>query len=390
MSEDRRILDVYRPIKSDREDGRFLHTDLFLRDWYKRYTPKLAYKSGMSKAEFFEWREKVIAKLCEILRFPNDVPPQPEPKMLWEEQRDGYKIQKWESFPEPYSVVPFLMLVPDGVDANHPAPAVMCYPGTWHTKESLCGEPDIYASHPNRFFEQNQMAKHFVKEGYVAIAVEHPGYGELRPTDQIPDERFVNQMLTMGRHYQGHSAFQKKVILDWANELDFVETNNIFLSGHSLGKYPCLLLGLTCDCVKGIVYNDGVYDTIERYVAAPEFYLWSGCLSHLIPDCEEWFTTVDLLCAYAPKLLLVSEGGVTKDLRKISDAYKTAGDPSAFEFVYYPYYQDPKNRKYDDVETPPERVSEEEYFEWANCDAKNHYFKKDIAIPWVNKYRKEN
>ena len=379
---------VYRPIESDREDGRFLHSDLFFRDWYKRYRPKLEYKSGMTPEEFLKWKEKVLQKLPEIVKFPEDVPPQPDPKMLWEEQREGYRIQKWEAFPEPYSVVPFLMLIPDGVDAAHPAPTVMCYPGTWHTKESLCGEPDIYLRDKvSAFPYENQMAKHFVSNGYVAIAVEHPCFGELRPEGMPSCADFLAvQMASMGRNYQGWSTFQKKVILDWAKELDFVDEENIFTSGHSLGKYPAMFLGLLCDCVKGVIFNDSIGDTRERLFSAPAFYLWSGCYTHLIPNCEEWFTPVDLLCALAPKLLLVSEGGVTRDLQKIGDAYKIMGAPEAFEYAYYPYYQTPENRRYDDATVPPDCVGDDEFLAWCNCDGKNHYFKKDVAVPWVNKH----
>ncbi len=379
---------VYRPIESDREDGRFLHSDLFMRNWYKRYRPKFEYKEGMNAKEFLEWKERVIEKLREILKFPEDVPPQPEPKMLWEEAREGYRIQKWEAYPEPYSVVPFLMLIPDGVNANHPAPTVMCYPGTWHTKEALCGEPDLYTNDkPMGFLDNNQMAKEFVKQGYVAIAVEHPCFGELRPEGMPSCADFLAvQMSSMGRNYHGWSTFQKKVILDWAKELDFVDEANIFTSGHSLGKYPAMFLGLLCDCVKGVIFNDSICDNRERCFSAPAFYLWSGCYTHLIPYKDEWFTLVDLLCALAPKLLLISEGGVTRDLQKIGDAYKLTGAPEAFEYAYYPYYQNPENRRYDDAKVPPDCVGDEEFCVWANCDAKNHYFKKDVAVPWTNKH----
>ena len=103
-----------RPIQTDREDGRFMHTDVFLKHHYKTFRPKLEYKSGMTPEQYDAWREKVKEKLLEILRFPapEDLPPQPAPVMLWEEARDGYKIQKWEAFPEPYAVIPFLVLVP--------------------------------------------------------------------------------------------------------------------------------------------------------------------------------------------------------------------------------------------------------------------------------------
>ena len=81
--------------------------------------------------------------------------------------------------------------------------------------------------------------------------------------------------------------------------------------------------------------------------------------------------------------------GVTKDLNKVKDAYKTAGNENAFEFVHYPKYQDPQTHKYDDATSPPECVGDEEYSSYANADTKSHYFKKDVAIPWAIKHFKK-
>lgn len=50
---------AYNPIKTDREDGRFMHTDIFMKHYYKTHRPKLEYKSGMSVEEFGAWREKI-------------------------------------------------------------------------------------------------------------------------------------------------------------------------------------------------------------------------------------------------------------------------------------------------------------------------------------------
>ena len=56
-----------RPIKTDRADGRFMHTDVFLKHHYKTFRPKLEYKTGMTPEEYDTWREKVKEKLLEIL-----------------------------------------------------------------------------------------------------------------------------------------------------------------------------------------------------------------------------------------------------------------------------------------------------------------------------------
>ena len=56
---------AFNPIKTDREDGRFMHTDIFMKHYYKTHRPRLEYRSGMSREEFDVWREKVKEKLCD-------------------------------------------------------------------------------------------------------------------------------------------------------------------------------------------------------------------------------------------------------------------------------------------------------------------------------------
>ena len=376
---------AFNPIKTDREDGRFMHTDIFMKHYYKTHRPRLEYKSGMSAQEFDVWREKVKEKLREILRFPDDVPPQPEPKMLWEEAREGYRIQKWEAFPEPYAVIPFLLLIPDGIDGEHPAPAVLCSPGTWHSKEALADEPDVFCERDLTFPEFNKMAKLYAERGYVALVCDHLTFGELKSLDcPSPSDSVAIQMASVGRNLMGMTAFYQTCVLAWLAKQSFVDKSNIVISGHSLGKYPAMFLGLLCDSVKGIVYNSPIYDTRVRLYSAPASYLWSNCYNHLIPDCEYWFTPADILCAYAPKALLISEGGETADLEKIMDAYRTLDAADKFEFYYHEAFNSPEKRPYES-KPAPECVGDAEYNLYTNIAENAHYFKKDIALPWVDK-----
>lgn len=46
-------------------------------------------------------------------------------------KRDGYRIEKWESYPLPGSVVPYLVLIPNGVDSGHKVSAVLLYSRIW-------------------------------------------------------------------------------------------------------------------------------------------------------------------------------------------------------------------------------------------------------------------
>ena len=103
--------------------------------------------------------------------FP-EVVPQPPPKRVAVEQRGCYQWQRWEAYPEPFSVVSFLLLVPDGTSARSPAPAVMCFPGYSGSKEALAGEAELNGRKLD-WSEQkrcdNSFALHFVHKGMIAV-----------------------------------------------------------------------------------------------------------------------------------------------------------------------------------------------------------------------------
>ena len=196
---------------SDRPDGRFVSTVGFVHAHLKNLRPKLAFDPEMDPHDFPAWRKAVRGKLRELMCFP-EAPEQPEPRQLWREQREGYELQKWEAYPEPLSVVPFLVLVPEGVSES--APAVLCSPGSTASKESMAGElePDgSKAAHPH--WERNRMAWWYAREGIVAVAVDNPGIGEL--SDSIRAERHEICVHTVwaGRHYEGLSVFQRRPII---------------------------------------------------------------------------------------------------------------------------------------------------------------------------------
>lgn len=98
--------------------------------YIKHGKPKLAFDPGIKAEDFPHWRRQVKAKLYELMAFSDLMESPPGPKHIWTKQRDGYNLQRWEAYPESGSVVPFLMLVPDGAHPGNPYPAVYCvFPG---------------------------------------------------------------------------------------------------------------------------------------------------------------------------------------------------------------------------------------------------------------------
>lgn len=159
---------------AERPDGRHATTMGFCQHLLRTTAGRLAYRPGLSDAEFAEWRQRVRRKLAELLALPPELiapdaaPTVPPPIRLWSERRDGYRLEKWEAYPEPGSVVPLLMLVPDTVDDARPGAAVMCFPGSASSKELLAGEPELRPEQPpNKHPVANRMAWYYAKAGLV-------------------------------------------------------------------------------------------------------------------------------------------------------------------------------------------------------------------------------
>ncbi len=377
MSEERTVFN------SDRPDGRFLHIEGFMHEYLKDLRPVLEFDPNMKPEHFAGWQMLVAEKLRELLQFPEEIPEQPEPKMRWAEPRDGYELQKWEAYPEPMKVVTFLVLIPDGINADNPGAAVMCFPGSTHSKEFLAGEPEIVAWAPeNKYPIRNQMARHYAEAGLVAVAVDHPDMGE-RTTNVFGISRYEwgIHAIWAGRNFEGISVFEKIVILDWLKQQDYVNRNRIAVSGHSLGAKPALHMGVVDPSIAAVVWNDFVSNWRQREV----FTTLLRChLGHYIPGMQQWFDYVDLMAAIAPRPFLITEGGRTPDIERIGKAWDITGRPQHYSVCYYPKYatSDKRPHDYDDLF---EGITDDEYYEYANVDVDDHCFKENIAVPWLTK-----
>jgi len=376
-------------------DGRYRTTQGFCHHLMRTVPGRLEYSPGLDPSQIAQWREAVRSKLEELMAFP-DVQGRPTPQRLWSQGREGYTLEKWEAYPEPGNVVPYLMLVPDAATPDHPAPAVMCCPGSATSKELLAGEEELSPKQPpNRHHDANRMALWYVRAGMIALAFDNPGVGELAEGEDLVAahgggrEKLSGELIFMGRNYIGLSAYQKMAVLQWLKTLDHVDPERIALSGHSLGTEPAMMLTVLDDSIAALVFNDFLARFRDPYVARSHTYVdgrWGHVspLWHLVPGLFAWFDYPDLLAAIAPRPLLICEGGVTSRLRKVAQAYEDAGTPDAFHYEYYPRYQDPAARKHDGEELP-EGLDLDRWFEYANVDVANHAFKPDVAVPWLRR-----
>lgn len=354
----------------------------------KARTPSLQFNPDATPEDMDHWRRSMSQAMTELMRHP--AAPAAEPKLVKTVQRDGYRIERWESYPIENSMVAFYMLVPDGVDASNPAAAALCIPGFGQTKELLAGEEErnFNLSGASGTARQASMAQILAKHGMVAVAVDNPSCGELSDNgvfDYLTTSRFL---LEMGWSYLGLASWQDKVILDWMKTRPEIKRDRIVVSGFSLGTEPLMALGLIDSEIYAFIYNDFMCRTRERILVmnAPNEKgerPFPNSIEHLIPEFLNRFDFPDIVAALSPRPVICTEGGMDRDFNIIAKAYEKAGAPDAFEAHHYAKFADPSQRL--QLDSLPAGIDRSTFFRMANVDPPHHYFKAEHVLPWLAK-----
>lgn len=374
-------------ITTDRNDGRYLSSRGSVQQLMAEKMPRLTFDPAATPKAFKRWQTDMKRTMARLMRHPKV--DKPAPKCVKTVQRDGYRIEKWESYPLPKSVVPFLVMIPDGVNSTHPVPATLCIPGFGQTKELLAGERVgnfNLEGEPDSILRPAAMGLHYVKQGLVAVVVDNVSCGELSDNgyfDYLSTSRFL---LEIGWSYLGLCSYQDRVILDWMKEQPFINRHRIIASGFSLGTEPMMVLGLMDESIYAFVYNDFLCRTRERALVMTQPSArgerpFPNSIEHLIPEFLTNFDFPDIVAALAPRPVICTEGGLDRDFMLIRQAYKTAGAEDSFRWHHYAKFADESQRV--PIDTMPEGIDRATFFRLANVDPPSHYFKREWVMPWL-------
>jgi dienelactone hydrolase len=247
--------------------------------------------------------DKFRQELLECLGGPWPEPCPLRPKHGETIQKDGYRIESLTYEAEPNDHVPAMVLVPDGVDVNHPAPAIAVWhqhAGEYHLGKS---EPAGLAGNP-----MHHTGAALAKEGYVVLCPDALCFEDRQdPTTRLKNGEF--ERFEFLRYVVAGKCMAWKNILDMRRAIDYllsrpeVQANHIGCYGHSMGSTHAWLVGPWEPRLKAIVGNC----CLPTYRAIHQNHLLH-CFPNFIPGFFQFGDLPDIAALIAPQPLHLNLG----------------------------------------------------------------------------------
>ncbi|MEA1949837.1 MAG: alpha/beta hydrolase family protein [Planctomycetota bacterium] len=250
-------------------------------------------------------------------------------------QKDGYRMESLTYEAEPSDRVPALLLVPDGVDAGHPAAAV----AVWHQHN---GEYQLGKSEPAGLAgnPMHHAGVALAREGYVVLCPDALCFEQRRSEKLVGQDYERFEFL---RYLVSGKCMAWKNILDMRRAIDYlcsraeVQADRIGCYGHSMGSTHAWMVGPWEPRIKCLVGNC----CLPTYAAIHRTEILH-CFPNFIPGWFNHGDTPDIAALIAPRPLLLNFGAedpgspieeVRAGLKTIGQAYAAAD--AAENFSYY-------------------------------------------------------
>ncbi len=240
-------------------------------------------------------------------------------------QKNGYRIESLYYDAEPKDPIPAMLLIPDGVTANNPAPAVAVWHqhnGQWNKGKS---EPTGLGFNP-----MHHTGAVLAREGYVVLCPDALCFEERQdPTDKLKDGNY--ERFEFLRYVVVGKSMAWKNILDMRRAIDFlvsrpeVRADKIGCYGHSMGSTHTWMVGPWEPRLKCLVGNC----CLPTYAAIHHEHMLH-CFPNYVPGIFAHGDTPDIAALIAPRPLLLNFGEkdagspidfVREGIKTITNAY---------------------------------------------------------------------
>ena len=278
--------------------------------------------------------EELLQKLLQCLGGHWPIPCDLQPVIRNITPMEGYRIESLTYEAEPGDEVPALLLVPDGVNAANPTPAIAIWHqhnGQWDLGKS---EPAGLAGNP-----MHHTGVALAKEGYVVLCPDALCF-EDRQSQHLAGGSF--ERFEFLRYVVSGKCLAWKNILDMRRAIDYlcsrpeVLSDRIGCYGHSMGSTHTWLVGPWEPRLSCLVGNC----CLPTYAAIHRTHILH-CFPNFIPGWLQYGDTPDIAGLTAPRALHLNFGAldngspiheVREGLKTIAHAYQKAGAGDRFSW----------------------------------------------------------
>jgi dienelactone hydrolase len=295
--------------------------------------------------DFGEWKKAARQKVFDCMLMP---PPAPtngfEAKVLFEEQRDGYKARKIEIRLSRYYTVPAYVLIPDG---KGPFPAVNCLHDhgahLFIGKEKMirplaCEDSTVIRDAEDwlKGYEGQFFGDYLAKNGYVVFSADAPMWGERGQMEGANRDRYdmiAGNMMMYGIDLSAWMTYDDISGTEYLAQMPEVDASRIGCTGWSMGAYRAWMLSALSDRIKAGTAVCWMVTTDEQ-MSFKYSRTENGGFANCFPGLRRWLDYPHVASIACPKPMFFINGsqdklfpvaGVEKAFRTMHDTWESQG-----------------------------------------------------------------
>ena len=288
--------------------------------------------------DFDAWKRAAREKVFDCMFTP---PPAPangfEAKVLYEEQRDGYKARKLEIRLSRYYTVPAYLLIPDG---KGPFPAVNVlhdhgahlFIGKEKVIRPLACEDSVVISDAEAWvsnYEGQYFGDYLARHGFVVFATDAPMWGERGQKEGPRRDKYdmiAGNMMMYGIDLSAYMTYDDIRATDFLASLPEVDPQRIGCTGWSMGAYRTWMLSALSDRIKAGAAVCWMVTTDEQLTFHYK-RTENGGFANCLPGLRRWLDYPHIASIACPKPMLFINGSQDK-------LFPVAGEQKAFAIMH--------------------------------------------------------
>ena len=288
--------------------------------------------------DFDAWKRAAREKVFDCMLTP---PPAPtngfEAKVLYEEQRKGYKARKLEIRLSRYYTVPAYLLIPDG---KGPFPAVNVlhdhgahlFIGKEKVIRPLACEDSVVINDAEAWvqnYEGQFFGDYLAQHGFVVFSSDAPMWGERGQKEGPRRDKYdmiAGNMMMYGIDLSASMTYDDLRATDYLASLPEVDPKRIGCTGWSMGAYRTWMLSALSDHIKAgaaVCWMVTTDEQLTLHYSRTE----NGGFANCLPGLRRWLDYPHIASIACPKPMLFINGSQDK-------LFPVAGAQKAFAIMH--------------------------------------------------------